>query len=225
MPVAAKPPAPTPAIDINSLRLAREGATLFSELTMRLAPGEKAILAAPSGYGKSTLLRSLLGFVPPVAGTIHLFGSELTPRSAWQLRLRMAYVDQEPDLGDGTVDAVLTHPFAYKNNLHLRANLDRIPTLMEDLLLPASLRKKEINTLSGGEKQRLALLSALLLERDILLLDEPTSALDQKAATAVFDLLRQQQQLTVLAISHDQQWVNAFDRIIDLQQISTSEAL
>ncbi|HMB14940.1 MAG TPA: ATP-binding cassette domain-containing protein [Pelovirga sp.] len=208
------------AIVITDLALSRSGSTLFSELSLTFDRGDKALLTAPSGYGKSTLLRSLLGFVPATAGSITIFGRKLTPQSAWQLRCRMAYVDQEPDLGEGTVEAALRRPFGYKNNQHLHLDPDQIAALMEQLHLPDSLLNKPTSSLSGGERQRVAVISALLLERDILLLDEPTSALDQDNGSAIAKLLKGKTETTVVAISHDAVLVETFDRVINLKQHS-----
>jgi ABC-type bacteriocin/lantibiotic exporter with double-glycine peptidase domain len=70
--------------------------------------------------------------------------------------------------------------------------------------------------LSGGEKQRIALVSALLLDREILLLDEASSALDQAAKFAVIDLLKSRAALTVLSISHDKEWIGFSDSVFDM---------
>ncbi|MBW6508888.1 MAG: ATP-binding cassette domain-containing protein [Desulfuromonadales bacterium] len=217
LPLADKDPA-IKAINIEKLELRAAGSTLFSNLSLTLEPGEKLLIKAPSGFGKSTLLRALLGFVPISAGSISIFGNELTSRSAWQLRSRMAYVDQEPDLGDDSVETVFSRPFSYKRNRHLQLNSRRITELMGQLGLPDSLRSKKITALSGGEKQRIALISALLLERDILLLDEPTSALDEETTFSVARLLRERKELTILAISHDPSLAGALDRTVDLRQ-------
>jgi len=208
------------AVIIEDLELRPGDSSLFTGLNLSLDAGEKVVLTAPSGFGKSTLLRCLLGFVPIVSGTIHIFGSLLTPRLAWQLRTRMAYVDQEPDLGENSVDRFLAQPFSYKMNKHLRPDADRIRALMSQLHLPHSLLSKKATTLSGGEKQRVALIGALLLNRDLLLMDEPTSALDQETAGAVAQLLITMKGLTVLAISHDRSLVDMFDRSVDLTNIS-----
>lgn len=207
------------ALEIKNLELKQERVVLFSGLTLSLAPGEKTILTAPSGFGKSTLLRCLLGLVPATDGCIRIFGTELTPRSAWQMRCRMAYVDQEADLGDEPVKTILERPFHYKNNHHLHLDAQRLASLMERLFLPPSLLDKKASSLSGGEKQRMALIGALLLERDILLLDEPTSALDEKPAAAVAELLKDMKELTVLAVSHDPFLVNSMNRTLDLPHL------
>ncbi|WP_052464986.1 ABC transporter ATP-binding protein [Geoalkalibacter subterraneus] len=215
------------AIDIDRLSVQVGGQTILSDLSLRLARGRKATLVGPSGSGKSTLLLALLGFVAPTEGSIRIFGEELTASSVWRLRTRMAYVSQEPELGEGTVRQILNHPFTFKNNRHLKDNMERAPELMEKLYLPGHLLDKDITSLSGGEKQRVALISALLLEREILLLDEASSALDQGAKQAVIDLLSSRENLTLLSVTHDREWIEAADDLIELsgmQQNLTGDA-
>jgi ABC-type iron transport system FetAB ATPase subunit len=204
------------AIDIEHLTVQVGGQKILSNLSLRLAKGRKATLVGPSGSGKSTLLLALLGFVAPSEGTIRIFEEELTASSVWRLRTRMAYVSQEPEMGEGTVRRILNHPFTFKNNRHLQDNMERAPELMEKLYLPGHLLDKDIASLSGGEKQRVALISALLLEREILLLDEASSALDQSAKQAAIDLLYSRGDLTMLSVTHDREWIEAADDLIEL---------
>jgi ABC-type multidrug transport system ATPase subunit len=211
-------------IEIDNLFVRIDRQPILSGLNLHLNRGQKITLVGRSGCGKSTLLRCLLGFVAPEAGTIRIFGQELTNHSVWQLRTRMAYVAQEPEMGPGKVRDILEHPFSFKGNRHLRENLVRVPELLERLQLSGSLLDKEISALSGGERQRVALISALLLDREILLLDEASSALDQAAKHAVIDLLRNSEVLTVLSVSHDQEWIGFSDDIVDLPKAQQGEA-
>jgi putative ABC transport system ATP-binding protein len=208
----------TPAIEIEDLSVLVAGQNILSGFSLRLFPGQKITLVGRSGCGKLTLLRSLLGFVALEKGTIRIFGRELTSHSVWKLRTHMAYVAQEPEMGTGKVRDLLVCPFAFRNNRHLRGNMDRIPELMERLYLPGSVLDKNVSALSGGEKQRIALISGLLLDREILLLDEASSALDQVAKYAVIDLLGVSKTLTVLSVSHDREWIGFSDELVDLSQ-------
>jgi ABC-type iron transport system FetAB ATPase subunit len=194
------------ALEIENLALSVAERQLFFGLSIRLDAGQRLLLRGASGCGKSTLLNCLLGFVTPSAGKIRIFGQDLDSRSVWRLRTRMAYVSQEPELPDGRVRDLLARPFSFRANQHLRQNLSALPALFERLLLPRSLLELEVNKLSGGEKQRVALAGALMLEREILLLDEASSALDPNARQAVVELLAAHQELTILAVSHDSAW-------------------
>ena len=190
--------------------------SVIEGFSLRLAPGEKVILTGRSGAGKSTILKCILGFVLPAAGIIRIDGELLVRESVWRLRREMAYVAQEPDLGEGLVQDVLERPFTYRANFHLRGNLKRTTDLFERLLLPVELLDKEISSLSGGEKQRVALISAILLDRRIFLLDEVSSALDETSERAIAQFFSSDDQVTVLSVSHNRQVFSDSDRIIEL---------
>jgi UDP-glucose/iron transport system ATP-binding protein len=208
--------ADTPAIAIQDLTVRYDGRAVLDRLTLRCAPGEKVVLRGKSGCGKTTVLRCVLGFVVPDEGEIRVEGRAVTSQSVWDVRRRMAYVGQEPDLGAGTVRAALQRPFAYRANEHLRGNLSRVDGLLDRLLLPPAVLDQDIDTISGGEKQRIGLVSALLLDRPVLLLDEAAAALDEESASAMTDLLRSRGDLTVLAVSHDVAWASFADRTVEL---------
>jgi putative ABC transport system ATP-binding protein len=208
-----------PAIQIANLTVQLAGRIILSGFSLRLQQGRKKTLVGPSGSGKSTILRCVLGFIQPAEGEVFIEGQTLTPQSAWSLRTRMAYVPQEPDLGSGTVREILERPFSFRTNQHLRCHPDAIAALFERLLLPPHLLDKPVSFLSGGEKQRIALISALLLKRPILLLDEASSALDKAAKQAVLELLAADAQLSILSVSHDDEWIACSDSVIDLSSI------
>ena len=164
--------------------------------------GDKVTLSGPSGSGKSTLLRCIIGFVP-FSGVIHLKGEPLNTHSIWRLRRQMAYVDQEPDLGSGRVRETLERPFSFKANHAIPFQPHEVDALFERFLLPSSLQSKEMKNLSGGEKQRVALIAALLLKRPLLLLDEAASALDANSKQQVREYLCDRPDITILSVSHD----------------------
>ncbi len=215
---------PQAAIEFNDLAVMIDNQKIFSDLNLTIAAQEKVSLIGRSGSGKSTLLRCLLGFVVPSAGRIKVFSEELTAKSIWKIRTRMAYVPQEPELSTGTVQQVLEMPFSLANNRHLKPNLAKISALMERLLLPAKLLQEDISELSGGEKQRIAMLMALLLDRDIMVLDEASSALDPDSKQAAITLLNDQPELTVISVSHDQEWLAISDRTVDLADLQKGDA-
>ncbi|NLF31500.1 MAG: ABC transporter ATP-binding protein [Planctomycetes bacterium] len=211
------------AIDIRRLGVRYEDRWVVRGFDLPIRPGEKVTLTGPSGSGKSTVLKCVLGLVVPTEGEVRVLGRPVDTEHVWLLRRRMAYVAQEPDLGAGTAREVLHRPFAYRANGPLRANLQRVPSLMERFGLAAELLDKPVSALSGGEKQRIALVSAILLDRDILLLDEASSALDKANKQAVAACLREADALTVLSVSHDVEWADFSNRVVDMADRSGRE--
>jgi ABC-type multidrug transport system fused ATPase/permease subunit len=184
---------------------------------LRVRSGEKVVLTGDSGSGKSTVLRCLLGFVAPAAGRVFLAGEELTAATVWRLRRRMAFVPQEPDLGSGTVAEILQRPFSFKANVGLELRPEELASLADRFFLDEALLQAEIRSLSGGEKQRVAIISAILLNRPVMLLDEATSALDKEARRAVLEYFAGRDDLTILAVTHDSFFQEFAHRVVELK--------
>ena len=206
----------TSALEARDVRVRFGEQAVLRGFSLALGPGEKALLTGPSGCGKSTVLRCFLGFVVPEAGSVHIEDKELTPVSVWPLRRRIAYVAQEPDLGTGTAMEALERPFHYRANSALRGNLDRVLEWFERFRLDRDLLRKDVGDLSGGEKQRIALISAILLDRPIFLLDEITSALDKTSKQAVAEYFRSRQDVTMLVVAHDPEVFSFVSHVVEL---------
>ncbi len=206
------------AVEIDRVGVRYDGRWVLRGLSLQLARGEKVTLTGPSGAGKSTVLRCVLGLVVPQEGSVRVFGRPIDEHQVWEVRRQLAYVAQEPDLGPGTVREVLERPFLYRANVALRGNLERTGEFLERFCLPAALLGKETATLSGGEKQRIALISAILLDRPVVLLDEASSALDRESKRAVAGYFQEMRNLTVLSVSHDSEWQAFSERVIHLSR-------
>lgn len=198
----ARAPSPPATLRVDALTVGFNERRLVERFSLSLAEGDKVTVTGPSGSGKSTLLRCVVGFVPPHEGSIHIKGERLSEVTVWRLRCFMAYVPQEPEMGTGRVRSILEEPFGYGANTGLRSNLSHIPDLFDCFLLPRALLEQDLGRLSGGEKQRVAIIGALLLQREILLLDEATSALDKRIQAALAEYLLQQKSLTILSVAH-----------------------
>ncbi|MDP8257465.1 MAG: ABC transporter ATP-binding protein [Candidatus Alcyoniella australis] len=205
-----------PAIEINDLSLSFDGRTLIDRLCMSVAGSEKVALVGSSGTGKSTLLRCIMGFIKPDSGSIRISGELVDEHSVWQLRRLVAFVAQEPDLGQGTVRQFFERMFAFRSNRSLKSNIERVPELFDRFGLERLLLDKALPLLSGGEKQRVALISAIVLDRRILLLDEASSALDEQSKQKIIDFLSGQKHMSVLSVSHDKQWLSFTSRSVEL---------
>jgi ABC-type iron transport system FetAB ATPase subunit len=164
----------------------------------------------------------VLGFLSPRKGTITLQGEPIDDQSVWSLRHRMSYVAQEPVLGSGSVRAILDRPFTYRANRELRGNLDQVPDLLTRLRLSQTIVDQQIDSLSGGEKQRIALIAALLLDRPLLLLDEISASLDRDSAEAVFDTLAGLRGRAILAVGHHADALPKADRVEALPLVNST---
>ncbi len=205
-----------PVLEIRGLGLSFGSKSLLKGMNMRLARGEKVALTGKSGSGKSSLLKCLLGFLLPSAGEIVIHGELLNPKTVWALRRRIGYVPQEPELGDMTGEEYIRRPFRLKANRSLTWRPERLLVLCRTFQLEPSLLGQPSRTLSGGEKQRIALISALMLDREIYLFDEITSALDEESRSAAADFFRSQAELTAVLVAHDPELRALCDRTYTL---------
>jgi ABC-type dipeptide/oligopeptide/nickel transport system, ATPase component len=177
---------------------------VLQDFSFEILPGEKVIVSGRSGIGKTTLFRLLLGFEKPDSGEIYFENQLLDETSVWQLRHKVAYVSQDLNIGRGNLQAFFNETLSLKANLAKKNDaLKSLTELLAYFELPETLLLKNIEELSGGEKQRVAIINALLLKRTIFFLDEITSALDKSLKSKVMDYFFQNPDFTVLSISHD----------------------
>jgi ABC-type iron transport system FetAB ATPase subunit len=203
-------------ISIDKLTLYYDEHPLFENLSFQVSSGQKLCIAGPSGCGKSSLFRAILGFVRPQQGTLSIDGQPIHGKSIWQTRRHIAYVTQEPDLGQELVLDGIRRPFDYQANAHLNWSPRIVEEYFDRFKLSPQLLQKQTTDLSGGEKQRVAIIIGLLLDRPILLLDEPASALDKESRQTLKNMLCELSQKAILYISHDETLLDIADSVIDM---------
>lgn len=214
----------TNAIEIKNLTISFNGnSSLVDGFSLSLEAGDKVTLAGASGCGKSSVLKTLHGFLKPTSGEIRIEGELLNESTVWELRKRMAYVPQEPPLPGETVKECLYTAFTYSANRHLQGNLKKLPEFYQRFRLKSDISNQLISDLSGGEKQRIAIISALLLERRILLLDEASSALDPETSAHISAYLSDCEELTVLSVNHHIDSFNIGGRIVRMEQTGVKQ--
>lgn len=193
----------------DRVSLAFENKIVLNEFSLQVRPGDRVLISGKSGIGKSTLLRMLLGFLQPREGAVHYKGQAMSPEVAARVRRDAAYVSQSLDIGQGKVGAFLDEIFSYKVH-HGRPVPERIrDSIRRFLELPDGIEEERLDSLSGGEKQRVALWTALMTQRKLLLLDEVTSQLDRDMKEKVADYLLSLKGCTMICISHDACWKQA----------------
>jgi ABC-2 type transport system ATP-binding protein len=158
------------AIDVRGLRVVRGGAIVLHDVDASIESGRVTGLLGPSGSGKSTLMRAVVGVQIVAGGELDVLGS---PAGSPALRRRVAYITQAPSVyGDLSVRENLRY---FARILH--ASSARVDETLATVGLEA-MANRVVNTLSGGQRARASLATALLGEPDVLVLDEPTVGLD-----------------------------------------------
>lgn len=187
---------------VDDLRFIHPGHVVEYCFSFTAQPGEITAITGPSGSGKSTLLDLIAGFLKPKSGSISLDGTPLSALPPEQRPLSLLL----------QTESLFDHLSAGRNiALGLprgaaRATIQKaISRALEEVGLPG-VQERVASTLSGGEKQRVALARTLLRDRPILLLDEPFSALDDETRITVRDLVarltRQRGWYTILVSHH-----------------------
>lgn len=177
---------------------------VLSDFSYEISEGDKISISGRSGIGKTTLFRLLLGFEKANSGFIYFNGKLLNDEMAWEIRKQVAYVSQDLNIGRGEVRSLFTETMSYKANLQHKEAMEReLSSHLAYFELPLSILDKKLEELSGGEKQRIAIINALILKRTIFFLDEVSSALDSSLKAKVIDYFLTNAAFTVLYISHD----------------------
>lgn len=174
--------------------------------------GEKVAILGPNGGGKTTLIKHILGLLKPNKGLITVFGCD--PNKEFnKIRQRIGVVLQSVDeqlIGPTVLDDILFAPlnFNYKPDEALKLAYDVMKILDIE-----HLKDKIIHYLSGGEKRKVALAGALVLNPELLILDEPFVALDIKSQAELVKIINKissERQITVVLTTHDVDLVPQF---------------
>ncbi|QXE02898.1 ABC transporter ATP-binding protein [Terribacillus sp. DMT04] len=219
-------------LEVNQLSVTfeEESRPTLNELSFSIKKGDSILLLGPSGSGKSTLTYCLNGLYPKeldgeMGGTISFCGKSLQQYASGQLNLEVGTVFQDPETQFCMLTVEDEIAFGLENKKtapgRMDAEIERVPSLVG----LAHRRKDKIHTLSGGQKQKLALAAVLALNPSMLILDEPTANLDPAASNELAETihqLKEQQNLTLLIIEHNiDYWLPVINRTILLDQDGT----
>ena len=179
------------------------------QVSLDIQHGAIVGILGPNGSGKTTLLRLLAGMLTPASGQVSLDGTSLAAMARRDLARRVAVVPQETRLAFdySVLEIALMGRYPHLGAFELEGPSDvAIARKALTATGTAHLETRSFSTLSGGEKQRVVIASALAQEADILLLDEPTASLDlgyQLDVCTLITRLNRERSLTVVVATHD----------------------
>lgn len=201
-----------PAISLRNLRVVRGGNEVLHNLNLDIEPGVITGLLGPSGCGKTTMMRAIVGVQNVASGKVTVLGQ---PAGSSSLRAKVGYVTQAPSVyEDLSIEA----------NLHYFARLYGVPTARATAALEAvglaNHSTKLVRQLSGGQRTRASLASALLASPEVLILDEPTVGLDPVLRAELWATFHQLagDGATLLVSSHVMDEAERCDRLVLMRE-------
>ena len=212
-----------PLLSVQALSTGHRQA-LHSGLHFELERGEALILVGPNGGGKTTLLRTLLGLLKPLAGRIELQGIAVPDRSKLDLARTVAYVPQltPPAFAFSVTELVSMGRRARLGIFGQPGKIDRaIVNDCLDWLGITHLARRQVHQLSGGERQLVMIARALTQQPELLVMDEPTASLDfgnQARVLATLQRLKSSGKTLIFSSHHPEQAARVADRALLLQR-------
>lgn len=190
--------------------------TIMRDVNLTVPAGEWLTIVGPSGSGKSTLLKLAATLITPTSGTITFDGQPQDAMAKPAYRQAVSYCFQQPSLFGETVRDNLTFPFTIRGVAFDEAKSKQA---LESVDLPATMLDTDINDLSGGEKQRVALIRNLLFPPRMLLLDEVTTGLDATTKDIVHQLITRHHDagMTIMMVTHDETEIAAATKVLTVR--------
>ncbi|HEY9699398.1 MAG TPA: ABC transporter ATP-binding protein [Trichocoleus sp.] len=162
---------------------------ILQGVNFKITPGELVVVIGPNGAGKSTLAKTIFGLLTPHQGSITFQGQKITGLKSNQIVQRgMCYVPQISNVFPSLTVEENLEMGAFVRAGSLKTLKDHIFAMFPRLV---ERRKQRAGTLSGGERQQLAMGRALMLQPSLLILDEPSAALSPQLVNSVFELIQQ----------------------------------
>jgi thiamine transport system ATP-binding protein len=205
------------SLHLNNVSVNIAGQVILDDVSLSVATHEIIALTGRSGSGKSTLLRVIAGIVRPTSGTVMWDEFDLTMRKTHERKVGMVFQDR----------VLFPHLDVARNIAFGLKYTDIEPTQRVSELLAlvglSGFEKRNVQTLSGGEAQRVALVRALAPRPRVLLLDEPLGALDletRRELTVDLRGLLQAEQCTAIHVTHDlDEAQQVADRVVALSDL------
>lgn len=205
-------------IEVKNLYYEADGVKILKDINLEIAKGDYITFVGPSGSGKSTFMRIIASMITATSGQVLFEGKQIHEYEPTLYRQRVSYAFQQPTLFGQTVKDNLEFPFLVRNK-----EFDRqlVKQYLEMVNLDESYIDKSVNDVSGGEKQRIALLRNLIFPPEVLITDEVTTGLDAQNKAIVHDLIdqfNQEHNVTVLRVTHDDSEISAASHTVTIEK-------
>lgn len=189
-------------LEIDNIYYEVENKNILNGISFNIKEGDCISIIGASGSGKSTLLKICADLLPFSSGDIRYKNKSYLNYNPLELRHKISYSVQIPYLFGKKVRENLEFPFKIRNE---KVDENKIISLLNRFNLDESIINKDTSSLSGGEKQRVAIIRSILYTPDILLLDEVTSALDKENSKNVEEYIRELNEngVTVMWVTHN----------------------
>ena len=208
-------------IEIKDLSYTYAGSSspALNRVNLRIREGEFVVIAGPSGCGKSTLALAIGGYLNHqfqghLEGELLVRGLDVSRCPLYQVADVVGLVQQNPENQLCTLTVSDEIAFGPENRLSAREPIEAQRDWALRTVLAESLLDRSLSSLSGGEKQKVAIASMLVGEPRVLMFDEPTSNLDPTATAAIFDVLekvRRESAITIVVIEHKLDYLRRFN--------------
>lgn len=189
-------------LDFENVTYINDNKIILKDISVDVDSGDFISVVGPSGSGKSTFLKLCAHLISPTAGNIIYKNKSYMEYSPIEWRKSIGYCFQNPYLFGDTVIENLNFPYSIRNRI---MDSNRVTKLLSIFKLKKSYLNEKVKNLSGGEKQRIALIRSLLFKPKILLLDEVTSSLDVDNTLIVENVMQSlnREGITILWITHN----------------------
>ena len=194
------------SVENLTFRYKMRGRPVLDGINLELKQGEIGILLGRNGSGKTTLFKNILGIHSPVGGSIRFDGEDLLKMPRRERARRIAYVPQDIRFGALTVfDSILMGRVSYFGMKASLADYEAVEKIMADMGLEA-FAHRNVEELSGGERQKIAIARAMAQEPKLMVFDEPTGNLDianEHCIIAEAKKLAREKNISILSSLHD----------------------
>lgn len=199
----------SPVLEVQGVDVVRSGALVIEDANFTINNGDYVGIVGPNGGGKTTLLLSILNFIPRTKGVVRLFGQDIGKFSTWE---KVAYISQNATSFDNqfplTVRELVSLGRIRKGNIGRRFGREDWDAVAEsiDFMGLTDVADKRIGQLSGGQKQRVFVAKALARNPEMIFLDEPVVGVDASTQERFYKKLSDlnaKKKTTILIVTHD----------------------